>query len=187
MEWNQAFSIIPKKYIPVIIGAAAAAIASTVVAYAYVAGGIIDLPRQQDIGDSSVLGTLQQNTQAQTYRINTQCEMVLAMVKGQYPNGEQIPKLEMSYLLTKYPDEFKQWKDILEDPEKRKSFVTDASHDEFNQVLVPVMMKEFLINPDLKPTAMLITDPQGKLELKQVYDENGCQEFFDKRQNSTSP
>ena len=124
--------------------------------------------------------------QALAYRINTQCEMLFAMITGQYSNGEQMPRLEMSYLLEKYPDEFKPWKDILENPEKRKEFAKNVP-DRFNQVLIPLMMKESSINPDLESTAMLMTDPMGKSKLKQIYDENGCEEFFKQRQNMTGP
>jgi hypothetical protein len=44
-------------------------------------------------------------------------------------------------------------------------------------------MKESSINPDLKPTAMLLSDPQASLKLKQIYDENNCQEFFSAHSN----
>ncbi|MGQ0638067.1 MAG: hypothetical protein ACT4N1_01715 [Nitrososphaerota archaeon] len=159
----------------------AAAIIATTATYAYVMP--IDLsamPAQQDVDSTSIIT----GQDAQAYRINTQCEMVFAMVKGQYPNGEEMPRVQISYLLEKYPDEFKQWKEILEDPQKRTEFVKDVP-DEFNQALIPIMMKESLINPDLESTAMLLTDPMRQSKLNQIYDENSCQEFFDKRQNST--
>jgi hypothetical protein len=120
----------------------------------------------------------------QAYRINTKCELLFAVVTAQYPNGDAMPRFDTKYFLEKYPDEFKQWKDILEDPEKRKSFAENVP-DEFNQVLIPVMMKESSINPDLKSTAMLVTDPQASLKLKQVYDENNCQEFFSSHSKPT--
>lgn len=39
----------------------------------------------------------------------------------------------------------------------------------------------------LLKTAMLIRDPMAQPKMKQVYDENGCQAFFDERQGSTNP
>ena len=167
---------------PIIVGVAAAIIATTV-SYAYVMP--IDLPSMsanQDVDSKS--GIIVQDSQ--TYRINTQCEMLFAMVKGQYPNGDKMPTLEISYLLEKYPEEFKPWKETLEDTEKRKEFAKDVP-DEFNSVLIPIMMKESSINPYLESTVMLITDPMGQPKMKQLYDENGCQAFFDERQGSTGP
>ena len=128
-----------------------------------------------------------EGTQPQTYRINTQCEAVYAMVKSKYPDGEQIPRLQMDDLLVKYPDELKPWKETLKDPEKRKVFVNAGVPPEFNQALVPIMMKEYSINPELKPTVMLITEPQAGAKIKQIYDDNGCKEFFAQRGNVTSP
>ncbi|HSF28548.1 MAG TPA: hypothetical protein VLA53_05975 [Nitrosopumilaceae archaeon] len=121
---------------------------------------------------------------SQIYKINTQCEMLFAITTSTYPNGEAIPRFNTTSLFEKYPDEFKEWKEILADPEKRKVFAQDVP-DEFNQVLIPVLMKESSINPDLKSTAMLITDPQANLKLKQIYDENNCQEFFSSHSKPT--
>lgn len=167
---------------PIIVGVAAATIAVTAT-FAYLTPiTVSSTPAQQDAGSIPIIA----GQEAQAYRINTQCEILFAITKGQYPNGEVMPRIQISYLLEKYPDEFKPWKDILEDPEKRKAFAQNVP-DEFNQVLVPAMMKESSINPDLESTAMLITDPMGKPKIKQLYDENGCQAFFDERQGSTSP
>ena len=95
-----------------------------------------------------------------------------------------MPRIEITYLLEKYPDEFKPWKEILEDPQKRTEFVKDVP-EEFNQALIPIMLKESSINPDLESTGMLLLDPLRQSKLKQIYDENNCQEFFDKIENST--
>ena len=121
---------------------------------------------------------------SQTYKINTQCEMLFAITTSKYPNGEAIPRFSTTSLLEKYPNEFKEWKEILADPEKRKVFAQNVP-DEFNQALIPVLMKESSINPDLKPTAMLITDPQANSKLKQIYNENNCQEFFSSHSKPT--
>ena len=121
---------------------------------------------------------------SQTYKINTQCEMLFAITTSKYPNGEAIPRFNTTSLLEKYPNEFKEWKEILADPEKRKVFAQNVP-DEFNQALIPVLMKESSINPDLKPTAILITDPQANSKLKQIYNENNCQEFFSSHSKPT--
>ncbi|HSD05148.1 MAG TPA: hypothetical protein VLB45_05280 [Nitrosopumilaceae archaeon] len=173
---RQAFSIISKKYMPIIIGVAAAIIATTA-AYAYViTNGQGDLANKNNDFESIIL-----DQDAQTYRINTQCEMIFAMTEGQYPDGESMPRIEITSLLEKYPDEFKEWKAILEDPVKRQEFAQEVPR-EFNEVLIPIMMKEASINPELEPTAMLLIDPQASTKIKQAFDENSCQEFFDSRQ-----
>lgn len=167
---------------PIIIGVAAAIITATAT-FAYITPiTVSSTPAQQDADSIPIII----GQEAQAYRINTQCEMLFAMTKGQYPNGEEMPRIEVSYLLEKYPDEFKPWKEILEDPEKRKEFAQNVP-DEFNQALVPVIMKESSINPDLESTARLIIDPMGQPKIKQLYDENDCQAFFDEKQGSTSP
>lgn len=141
----------------------------------------------QGIGQISIRDSMKQTSESQTYRINTQCEMLFAMVKGQYPDGEAMPKLEMSALLEKYPGEFSEWKDILSNNETRKELVNSGNATKFNQALIPVMMKESSINPDLMSTAMLLADPQINLKLKQVYGENNCKEFFDNHNSLSNP
>ena len=142
--------------------------------------------KSSDVSNQKIIGnvTISEVPISQTYKINTQCEMLFAIATAKYPNGEAMPRFNTTSLLEKYPDEFKQWKEILVDPEKRKVFAQNVP-DDFNQVLIPVLMKESSINPDLKPTAMLITDPQAKSKLKQIYDENNCQEFFSDRSKPT--
>ena len=167
---------------PIIIGVAAAVIATTVT-FAYITPITVSSTTAKQDAVSIPIITGQE---ARAYRINTQCEMLFAMTKGQYPNGEEMPKIQLSYLFEKYPDKFKPWKEILQDPEKRKAFAQNVPH-EFNQVLVPAMMNESSINPDLESTAMLIVDPMGQPKIKQLYDENDCKAFFDERQNSTKP
>jgi len=95
-----------------------------------------------------------------------------------------LPKLEIKALLEKYPEEFKEWKAILEDPEKAKAFGQNVP-DEFNQVLIPIMMKESSINPNLKSIVMLLGDPQRSTKLKQIFDDNNCQEFFNSHKKPT--
>jgi hypothetical protein len=98
-----------------------------------------------------------------------------------------MPRIEVSYLLEKYPDEFSEWKDILSNNETRKELVNSGNATKFNQALIPVMMKESSINPDLMSTAMLLADPQINLKLKQVYGENNCKEFFDNHNSLSNP
>lgn len=109
--------------------------------------------------------------------------MVFAMIQGRYPDGESMPRITIRDLVEKYPDEFKEWKAILEDPTKSREFAQDIP-TEFSEVLIPIMMNEAMINPELKPTAMLLIDPQANEKIKQIFDENSCQEFFDARQTS---
>lgn len=162
------------------MGVAAAIIVTMVItSLFFMKNESIVMPNQKDVENIVI-----ESTDSQAYRINTKCELLFAVVTAQYPNGEAMPRFDTKYLLEKYPDEFKQWKNILEDPEKRKAFAENVP-DEFNQVLVPTMMRESSINPDLKSTAMLITDPQASLKLKQVYDENNCQEFFSSHSKPT--
>ena len=104
---------------------------------------------------------------SQTYKINTQCEMLFAIVTAKYPNGEAMPRFNTTSLLEKYPNEFKEWKEVLGDPEKRKAFAENVP-DEFNQVLIPIMMKESSINPDLKSTAMLIDRKSTRLNSSHI-------------------
>lgn len=178
MVVDQALSIIPKKYIPIIAGVAAAIIAIGVIVPPYLVKDKSDIP-VQGMGQISIPESMKQSGDSQTYKINTQCEMLFAMIKGQYPDGETLPRLEVSALLEKYPDEFSKWKDIFANNETRKAFLNSDNVTEFNQALIPVMMKESVINPALTPTAMLLADPEINAKIKQVYNENNCQEFFD--------
>lgn len=162
---------------PIIIAIVAAAVATTT-AYAYVISN-----DHATLTDENDYSRPLSDQDSQTYRINTQCEMVFAMTEGRYPNGESMPRIEMKDLVEKYPDEFKEWKAILDDPVKRQEFVQDIPR-EFNEALIPIMMKEALINPELEPTAMLLIDAQASEKIKQIFTENNCQEFFDTRQTS---
>lgn len=126
------------------------------------------------------------NDDGQTYKINTQCEMLFGMLRATYPDGTSLPRLEMKALIEKYPEEFKEWKATLEDPEKAKVFAKNIP-EEFDQVLIPTMMKESSINPDLKSTAMLLMDPERSVKLKQIFDINNCQEFFDSHSSTSIP
>jgi hypothetical protein len=167
--------------LPIIVGVAAAIIVIVVVA-----NSSLIKNESSDMSSQKIIESIDisEPPASQIYKINTQCEMLFAITTSRYPNGEAIPRFNTTSLLEEYPDEFKEWKEILADPEKRKVFAQNVP-DEFNQVLIPVLMKESSINPDLKPTAMLITDPQANLKLKQIYDENICQEFFSSHSKPT--
>ena len=95
----------------------------------------------------------------QTYKINTQCEILFALTQGKYSDGTSLPRGDIKTLIEKYPEEFKEWKATLEDPEKAKEFSKNVP-DKFNEVLIPILMKEASMNPDLKSTAMLLMDPK---------------------------
>jgi len=121
-----------------------------------------------------------------TYKINTQCEMMFGMLRATYPDGTPLPRLDIKSLLEKYPEEFKDWKVILEDPEKSKELAQNDPEG-FNRILIPILMKESSITPDLESTAMFLVDPARSTKLKQVFEINNCQEFFDSHNNTSTP
>lgn len=117
-----------------------------------------------------------------TYRINTECELVYGIANGVYPDGEKIPGVKVESLLNDYPEEFKQWKEILQSPENRTAFFNKPLPEEFRGVLTVALMKESSINPNLLEVAKIVTDPQGKAKLQQAFQEFSCQSYFDERQ-----
>lgn len=117
-----------------------------------------------------------------TYRINTECELVYGIANGVYPDGEKIPGVKVESLLNDYPEEFKQWKEILQSPENRTTFFNKPLPEEFRGVLTVALMKESSINPNLLEVAKIVTDPQGKAKLQQAFQEFSCQKYFDERQ-----
>lgn len=170
--------MISKKFIPIIAGAIAAGIIITVLVY-------INTNQNKTIDNENISIEPNQNITeiATTYKINTQCEIVYALARGKYPDGKNITPFDITYILNKYPDEFKEWKEILQDPEKKKIFATQGNVTKFNQLLIPILMKEYQINPNLTSTAMLMADPEP--DLQKVYDENKCKEYFFKHDNGT--
>lgn len=119
---------------------------------------------------------------AGTYRINTECELVYGIAYGTYPNGEKLPGVKIDDLLASYPEEFKPWKEILQNPDNRTTFFKEPLPDKFRTVLTTALMKETSINPKLEQIAMIVTDVQGKAKLQNAFQEFECKKYFDERQ-----
>lgn len=117
---------------------------------------------------------------AHTYKINTACELIYGFAFGVYPDNQKIPPIVLADLTKKYPD-FGPWKDILDNNETRKAFLSEPLPQEFSDVLVTSIMTESSINPDLKDIAMHLTDPQGVQKLRGDYEKYGCKSYFDSR------
>ena len=116
-----------------------------------------------------------------TYKINTECELIYAIAYGQYPDGEELPDVKVEVLLANYPEEFKPWKESLQDIGNRTEFFAKPLSDEFRDMFTPVIMKEASINPELEQIARIVSDGQGKEKLQQAFQEFGCQKYFDDR------
>jgi hypothetical protein len=123
------------------------------------------------------------NVSADVYKINTDCELIYGLSYGTYPDGEKLPALKIVDLIEEYPQEFAPWKETLEDPVKSTAFFSQPLPSDFGSVLVTAMMEESSINPDLKDTAMLIVDPNGKQKVAEKFEEFNCQPYFDSIRN----
>jgi hypothetical protein len=122
-----------------------------------------------------------EQSRLETYRINTECELIYGFSTGKYPDGEKLPKIKIADLLGKYPQEFAPWQNILKSNETRTQFFEKSLPKEFSDMLVVAVMKESSIKPELKPIADLIMDPHGKEKLKQDYQQYDCKSYFDKQ------
>ncbi|CDI05519.1 hypothetical protein [Candidatus Nitrosotenuis uzonensis] len=152
-------------------GAAAAIIIAVLALYMTSPEEMVYVPLEQNPQDTNV----------EDYKINTECELIYGLTYGVYPDGQNIPGMRIDDLVTKYPQEFAPWKDIMEDEEKRSAFFNQQIPQDFGKVLVVAMMKESAINPELVEIASLITDPQGRMKLGQEFENYGCQQYFDER------
>ncbi len=117
-----------------------------------------------------------------TYRISTECELIYAIAYGQYPDGEKLPDVKIEALLANYPEEFKPWKEILQNQDNRTAFFAKPLPDEFRNVLTPALMKETSISPELEEIAKIVSDGQGNEKLQQAFQEFDCKAYFDERQ-----
>lgn len=126
--------------------------------------------------------TFQQSAVAGTYKMNTECELIYGIAFGVYPDGEKLPGVKIDNLLANYPEEFKPWKEILQNPDNRTTFFKKPLTDEFRGVLTTALMKETSINPKLEQIAMIVTGGNGKAKLEQAFQEFQCQKYFDDRQ-----
>lgn len=181
--------MLPRKYLGVIGGGAAAAVILAVVAaqtgfYEDTEADI--LPESQDIPvtptDQQQIPIIpEEDPSLQIYRIDTECELIYGLATGQYPNGDSLPRIELENLLEEYPQEFSPWKDVLENNETKKEFLSKPMTDEFGNVLIDALMEETSIKPELKPIAALAMDPQGREKLQQAYQQFNCKPYFDQR------
>lgn len=118
----------------------------------------------------------------QTYKINTECELIYGLSYGVYPDNQKIPPIIISELVEKYPD-LGPWKDTLSNNETRKAFFSKPLPPEFSSILVTSVMDDASINPNLKDVAMILTDPQGIQKLREDFQKYECQPYFDSRAN----
>lgn len=129
-----------------------------------------------------------QNTQLQKYRINESCELLYAMTVGEYPNGERLQSLSITGVVAKYQNDFEPWLDTFMDEEKMKAFVTGGFSPEFLNVFSLAVMKEYSINPELQPIVYAALDPNGgDAKINDLFNEDGCSEYFAQRQGSQAP
>jgi hypothetical protein len=167
-----------------------AGVIAVVIVFAYVSSNNpIDLVTRQEsldnIEESKVQGpslASQGNDISGTYRINTECQLIYGISHGLYPDGEKLPEIKIDNLIASYPEEFKAWSEILQNPDDRVEFFKKPLSDEFRVVLTTALMKESSINPKLEQTALIVTDAQGTEKLQQVFQEFECQKYFDERQ-----
>ncbi len=181
--------MLAKKNIGMISAGVAAAIVIAVIAVYFSSNN----PNQQTIQESTLDNTnptskmqgpifQQGNDVAETYKMNTECELIYGIAYGVYPDGEKLPGVKIDSLLANYPEEFKPWKEILQNTDNRTAFFKKPLSDEFRGVLTTAIMKETSINPKLEQIAMIVTDGQGKAKLQQAFQEFQCQKYFDERQ-----
>jgi len=170
------------------IGAGIAA-AAIIVILTLSQGTALDLPAtpeqstQELIVPQESTPDIQGPIENNAYRINTECELIYSLAYGVYPDDQKIPGVEINTLIEKYPDEFAEWEQILEDPDQRTEFFNQPLGEEFGNVLVTAMMKEISINPELKDIAILIVQPNGRAQLAEDFEVYSCQQYFDTRIN----
>lgn len=177
--------MLAKKNIGIIAAGAAAAV---VIVFAVYVISNHDMTKQDSASNmqdvtSEILGpspTPEENVGG-AYKINTECELIYAIAYGKYPGGEELPDVKIEVLLANYPEEFKPWKEELQNIENRTAFFAKPLPDEFRNVLTPALMKEASINPMLEETARIVSDGQGQEKLKQAYQEFACQKYFDEQ------
>ncbi|MFN3655256.1 MAG: hypothetical protein ACK4TO_08035 [Candidatus Nitrosotenuis sp.] len=167
--------MLTQKRIPIIAGIAAAAIiAAVLVTYQ----GMPESESPVKADETQAIPEAPLTTQ--TYKINTECELIYGFAFGVYPDNQKIPPIVLAELTKKYPG-FEPWKSILDNNETRKAFLSEPLPQEFSDILVTSIMTESSINPKLKDIAMHLTDPQGVQKLQGEYEKYGCQAYFDSR------
>lgn len=142
---------------------------------------VLDQSAEQNTTITEKQIVMQEVNATGTYRLDTECQLVYGIANGVYPNGERLPAIKISELLIKYPEEFKPWKEILENKDNRTAFFKKTLPSDFRSVLTIAMMKESSINPRLEQIALIVTDSHGKEKLQQAFKEFECQKYFDER------
>lgn len=174
--------MLTKKSISVIVGGCAVAAILLIV----VASGQLNMPEiaPTQMTEETNIPVVEKQTQEQiqTYRINTECELIYGLASGNYPNGEKLPALKILDLVDEYP-EFDPWETILRDNQTREEFFKQPLSEDFSDVLVGAVMSESSINPELDEIASLVADPQGRTKLQQAFQEFDCKAYFDERAN----
>ena len=115
------------------------------------------------------------------YRFNTDCEVYYGVTFNVYPNGEQLPKLILSHVVEKYPQDYVQWNDILYNEERRLEYFKDGMPFEFAKVFATSIMQEYSINPELFSIVLLTFTEQGTEITDDFLKQSGCDDYFENR------
>jgi len=116
------------------------------------------------------------------YRFNTDCEVYYGLFHYKvYPNGEQLPKLILSHIVEKYPQDYVQWNDILYNEERRLEYFKDDMPFEFAKVFATSIMQEYSINPELFSIVLLSFTEQDKEITDDFLKQSGCDDYFENR------
>jgi len=115
------------------------------------------------------------------YRFNTDCEVFYGMTFNVYPNGEQLPKLILSDIVEKYPQDYVQWNDILYNEEQRLEYFKDSMPFEFAKVFATSIMQEYSINPELFSIVLLTFTELDKEITDDFLKQTGCYDYFESR------
>ena len=123
------------------------------------------------------------------YRINEQCEILFAMTASVYPNNEPLQPLSLLELVEKYPENFAQWSTEFQNENTTRAFLESGLSPEFLSSFTDVVMIEYSINPELKPTALLafLPDPSTGDRLMELYENYDCEAYYNERQNILEP
>ncbi|RDJ30951.1 MAG: hypothetical protein DWQ18_04930 [Crenarchaeota archaeon] len=123
------------------------------------------------------------------YRINEQCEILYAMTASVYPNDEPLQPLSLLELVDKYPENFAKWSNEFQNENTTQAFLEAGLSPEFLSSFTDVVMIEYSINPELKPTALLafLPDPSTGERLMELYEDYECEAYYNERQNILEP
>ena len=122
-----------------------------------------------------------ENQISSIYKINTECEMIYGLSKSAYPDGNRMPHITLTNLMTKYPEKFAPWKSVLDDNQTRTEFFKKPLTPEFSDVMTSSIMNYSGINPGLKPIVELMIKSNGREKLQGYYLAYDCKPYFDQR------